>query len=107
MSAMHVLAKHGELTLGELATIERIAPPSMTRIAARLEEAGLVERRSDSSDRRVARVALSAAGTKLLREAGERGDAYMSSRLVALSAEDREVIARAVPILERLASDGG
>jgi DNA-binding MarR family transcriptional regulator len=105
-SALSTLAKHGEITLGELAAIERIAPPSMTRIAARLEEAGLLERRADSTDRRVARVAISPAGRELLRQSRERGDAFMSARLEALSEEERDLLARAVPLLERLASDG-
>ena len=105
MSALTVLAKHGELTLGELAAIERIAPPSMTRIAARLEENGLLERRPDTSDRRVARVAISRTGQELLRQSRERGDAFMTARLAGLSEEERELLARAVPLLERLASE--
>src|ERR1700722_3870791 len=51
LSALSVLARRGEMTLGELAAIERIAPPSMTRIAARLESNGWLERRADASDR--------------------------------------------------------
>ena len=105
LSALTVLAKHGELTLGELASIERIAPPSMTRIAARLEATGLLERRPDTSDRRVARVAISATGLDLLSETRARGDAFVSSRLESLTEEEREVLARAVPLLERLASE--
>ncbi|MBV9660656.1 MAG: MarR family transcriptional regulator [Acidimicrobiales bacterium] len=105
LSALTVLARHGELTLGELASIERIAPPSMTRIAARLESTGLLERRSDSSDRRVARVAVTAAGLKLLQAHRARGDAFVSSRLAALTDEELDILARAVPLLERLASD--
>ncbi|HMC39938.1 MAG TPA: MarR family transcriptional regulator [Acidimicrobiales bacterium] len=107
MSALVALAKRGEITLGELAAIERIAPPSMTRIAARLEEKGLIERRVDEADRRVARVAISASGTALLRESRERGDAFVSARLAALSADDRQLLARIVPLLEELASDDG
>lgn len=105
-SALVVLARHGELTLGELASIERIAPPSMTRIAARLEEKGLLERRPDTADRRVARVAISAAGSELLRLSRERGDAFVSSRLATLSEEEQELLAQAVPLLERLAGEG-
>ena len=103
MSALTVLSKHGELTLGELAAIERIAPPSMTRIAARLEATGLLERRPDSTDRRVARVAISAAGLELLQRRSERGDAYVTARLASLTEEERAVLAAAVPILEKLA----
>lgn len=103
MSALTVLSNHGEMTLGELAAIERIAPPSMTRIAARLEEKGYLERRPDDADRRVARVAVTDRGESLLRERRELGDAFVTSRLAGLSDDDREVLARAVPILERLA----
>lgn len=105
MSALVVLSQHGELTLGELAAIERIAPPSMTRIAARLEAHGYLERRPDATDRRVARVAISPAGTELLSQTRARGDAFVSSRLDRLTEEEREVLARAVPLLQRLASD--
>lgn len=105
MSALVVLSQHGELTLGELASIERVAPPSMTRIAARLEEKGLLERRADTSDRRVARVAISASGRDLLRDSRERGDAFVSARLAALTESERKLLSEAVPLLERLASD--
>jgi DNA-binding MarR family transcriptional regulator len=105
MSALMVLSQSGELTLGELAAIERIAPPSMTRIAARLEANGYLERRSDSSDRRVARVAISPDGIELLRQTRARGDAFVTSRLDRLTEEEREILARAVPLLQRLASD--
>src|SRR6202034_714246 len=58
LSALLAIAEHGEVSLGELAAIERIAPPSMTRIAARLEERGLLARRVDAADRRVSRVVI-------------------------------------------------
>ena len=105
MSALVVLSQHGELTLGELAAIERIAPPSMTRIAVRLEANGLLERRADNADRRVARVAISPAGLDLLHQSRARGDAFVTKRVKALSTEEQDVLARAVPILERLASE--
>lgn len=106
-SALTVLGRHGEMTLGELAAIERIAPPSMTRIAGRLEGAGLLERRSDSADRRVSLVAVSDAGMQLLQESRVRGDAFVSARLESLSEEERSLLALAVPLLERLASEDG
>jgi DNA-binding MarR family transcriptional regulator len=105
LSALSTVAKRGELTLGELAAIERIAPPSMTRIAARLEDQGLLERRADTSDRRVARVAVSGAGQALLDETRTRRDAFLSNRLQQFSDEERALLERAVPLLEKLASD--
>ena len=107
LSALAVLAKHGGLSLGELAAIERIAPPSMTRIAARLEEQGLLERKVDAVDRRVARVAVSPAGEALLAENRTRRDAFLAARLQDLTSEDRVVLAKAIPLLERLASEDG
>jgi DNA-binding MarR family transcriptional regulator len=105
LSALSAVAKRGEVTLGELAAIEQIAPPSMTRIAARLEEQGLLERRTDASDRRVARVVASPAGEALLAETRTRRDAFLAARLRNLTAEERSILAKAVPLLERLASE--
>lgn len=105
LSALTAVERHGEVTLGELAAIERIAPPSMTRIAARLEERGLVERHVDSADRRVARLAASPTGRQLLETIRSRRDAYLAARLQMLTAEEREVLEKAVPLLERLASE--
>ncbi|MBO0732466.1 MAG: MarR family transcriptional regulator [Acidimicrobiaceae bacterium] len=105
LSALSALAKRGELTLGELAAIEQIAPPSMTRISARLEERDLVERRADPSDRRVARVAITPAGAQLLEETRTRRDAYLAERLQHFTEDERATLERAVPLLERLGSD--
>lgn len=107
LSALTSIQLHGELSLGELAAIERIAPPSMTRIANRLEEAGLVHRRIDDSDRRVSRLALSPEGREILDETRHRRDAYLALRLGTLGDDERELLARAAPLLERLASEPG
>lgn len=104
LSALSVVAKEGEITLGELAALERIAPPSMTRIAARLEEQGYVERRVDPADRRVARLAASQTGIALLQTIRTRRDAYLTSRLQEFNDDERRVLEAAVPLLERLAS---
>ncbi len=105
LSALASVAKHGELSLGTLAALERIAPPSMPRIAARLEERGLVVRRSDDTDRRVARVAISESGLAVLDEIRNRRNAYLAVRIRELSEAEQELLARAVPLLERLAEE--
>jgi len=105
LSALAAMAAAGEISLGALAGIERIAPPSMTRIAARLEELGLVERRTDPADRRVARVAITAEGRTVLEEIRTRRDAYLAVRVDELDPDAQQVLARAVPLLERLATE--
>jgi DNA-binding MarR family transcriptional regulator len=103
LSALSTVEHTGPIPLGELADIERVAPPSMTRIAAGLEERGLVARTVDASDRRVARVEITDAGRELIAETRTRRDAFLASRLAALSPEDQETLVRALPLLERLA----
>jgi DNA-binding MarR family transcriptional regulator len=106
LSALETIARHREVSLGDLAAIERIAPPSMTRVAARLEERGLVERRIDASDRRVARLALSLTGEALLVDARTRRDAFLAGRLQDFDPKELALLAAAIPLLERLASEG-
>jgi DNA-binding MarR family transcriptional regulator len=105
LSALASIERTGGLSLGELADIERIAPPSMTRIATRLEAMGLVVRTIDVADRRVARLALSEAGHGLLNEARTRRDAYLAQRLHLFTAAERDILAQALPLLERLTRD--
>jgi DNA-binding MarR family transcriptional regulator len=106
LSALSTIERAGPLSLGDLADLERVAPPSMTRIAGRLEEEGLVVRKVDTTDRRIARVAISDTGRDLLKQTRTRRDAYLAARLRALSPEERATLARALPLLERLARDG-
>src|SRR5215204_4573852 len=65
-AALATVERDGPLTLGELAAAEQIAPPSVTRIAAKLEDAGYVVRRFDGQDRRVCRVEITSAGRRQL-----------------------------------------
>jgi DNA-binding MarR family transcriptional regulator len=104
-AALVTISKKGELTLGELAAAEGVAPPSMTRIAANLEQAGLLERRPDPLDRRVARVAVSEKGAELLAEARTLRALYLSERLGELGPEEVEVLGQAAELLNRLAAD--
>jgi DNA-binding MarR family transcriptional regulator len=102
LSALSTIDRQGPLTLGALAAEERVAPPSMTRIVARLEEQGLANRKGDAADRRVARVEITPEGHRYLDQYRTRRDAYLAHRLKALSADDRALLTRALPILERL-----
>src|SRR3954468_9508427 len=61
-AALGTIDCHGPLTPSELATRERIQRPTATRVLGRLEEAGLIERTTDPTDRRSTLVASSPAG---------------------------------------------
>ena len=104
-AALVTISKNGELTLGELAAAEGVAPPSMTRVAANLARAGLVHRRTDPLDRRVALVALSPAGAQLLAEARTWRELYLRELLDDMAPEDVEVLERAADLMSRLAGE--
>ncbi len=53
------------LTPAELARRVGTSPPTITRMVARMEGAGLLERRSDAGDRRLVRVFLTPRGREL------------------------------------------
>ena len=102
ISALATIDRSGPVTLGELAALERVQPPSVTVVVTRLEDKGLVVRRTDPRDRRVSRVETSKDGRKLLARSRSRKDAELDRRLRSLTDEDRATLAAAASILERL-----
>jgi DNA-binding MarR family transcriptional regulator len=103
LSAMATLANAGPMSAGELANRERVQPPSMTKVLANLEERGLVRRDVHPTDRRQAVIAITPAGEALLDSERRSRDAWLTKRLGTLSAEERALIQRVIPILEKLA----
>ena len=106
-SILTTLERRGPLTHGELATAERVRPPTITAAVDRLEEHRLVVRARDDADRRIARVALTDAGRSLLAAARRERTAYLEQRLRALPTADRAAIAAAAPALARLLEEPG
>jgi DNA-binding MarR family transcriptional regulator len=105
-AALSTIARHGPLTPSELAERERVQRPTVTKLLARLEAAGLVTRTADPQDRRSFLVAVAPAGQALLDELRTRKDAYLARRLRTLSAEERATLRKAAEILERMLDDG-
>jgi DNA-binding MarR family transcriptional regulator len=103
VSALATVDREGPLTLGELATAERVQPPSMTRVVGTLEERGLVARTVDVQDRRIARVSITTEGRRLLNRSRTRKNALLAQRLRTLRPDELLVVEAALPILERLA----
>jgi DNA-binding MarR family transcriptional regulator len=94
------------LTPSQLAEREGIKRPAATRIVARLEGEGLVERAKDPDDGRVTMIAVSPAGRELLRRIRRRKNEYLARRLRDLPVDDLAALARAADVLERLLEDG-
>lgn len=96
------IARHGPITLGDLAAHEQVAPPTITKVVARLEAAGLVERQRDGTDRRVHRVVLSEAGRRQLDADRKRRRAWLATHIARLPEGDADLIAAALDALDRL-----
>jgi len=102
LSALSVIVFGGPVTLGDLARAEQVRPPTISKLIVILEGKGLVERIADAGDRRVVRVKATARGTRLLHEGRQRRVAALVASLTALPASDRVLLARALPVLERI-----
>ena len=103
MAVLGALYRNGDLTVGELAAHERVQPPSMTRTVNCLADGAYVERRPHASDGRQVVVALTEAGRTVLLADRARRDEWLARRLAGLSADERDALRRATPILQRLA----
>ena len=101
-SALASIARSGPVTVGELAELEHVSSPMITKIAKALEEIGLVTRSADPTDGRVTRLGLTAEGTRRLDQSRRRKNAWLATKLRALDAHELDAIEAAIPLLERL-----
>jgi DNA-binding MarR family transcriptional regulator len=97
------LADSGPTRLTELAIAEEVSQPSMSGLAARLVDQGLVHRGSDPADARVVLLSLTPAGRDVVARRREARMQRLAAALSGLTADDVTRIAAAVPALNRLA----
>ena len=105
LSALAVVHNRGPLTLGELAELEQVAPPTISKVVAKLEADGLLERQVDPTDRRVSLVQVTKAGAQLHDESKRRRTTWLTGRIRELPAEDQARLAEALDVLDRLHGD--
>jgi DNA-binding MarR family transcriptional regulator len=97
------LRDEGPRRLTELAAVEGVSQPTMTTLAARLADQGLLHRDRDPRDGRAVVLSLTPEGAHLLaRRRAERAD-RLAGPLADLSPDDVRAIADALPALTRLA----
>jgi DNA-binding MarR family transcriptional regulator len=106
LSALSVIGNRGRITIGDLAAVESVQPPTMSRIVAALEEDGWVERTADRADRRVSFVATTAKGDLELERVRAERNAFLASRLGRLDPAEVAAVIAAIPGLEHLLQDG-
>lgn len=89
-------------SLGDLATAEQMKPPSVTRLAQSMQEAGLIVCAPDPIDRRCTRVRLSALGKKEIAAIRRRKTEFLEAKLLSLSDTDQRTALELADFLERL-----
>lgn len=104
-SCLAVIGRRGPMPLNEIAASEHLSAPSVTKTITRMEEAGLIDRLNDPTDRRVSLVTLSKKGRALVDQIRSRRNAFLLLRLQELSPADLEAVEQALPILERLSAE--
>jgi len=106
-AALATIERHGPLTPSELAKLERVQRPTVTRTLGCLEREGLVVRTPDPADGRSSLVSVNAAGRERLRRLRGRKNAYLAKRMRGLPAEDVAALERAAEILEGMLESEG
>jgi DNA-binding MarR family transcriptional regulator len=103
LSALTSLEFAGALTPRELAEAERVQPPTMTKIVAKLEERGLVQRTPHPTDGRQVILSATERGREVLAQFERQRNEWLARRLAALTPEERDALRRAAEILHRVA----
>ena len=104
LSALSVLVFGGPMRLTDLARVEQVRPPTMTKIVAGLESSGLVRRRADASDARAVKLEATAKGSRLLQAGRQRRIERLATALQDASRDELRLLAKASAILERVAT---
>jgi len=94
------------ITVGELATDERVSTAAMSKRISRLERDGLVARTKSDADRRCIGLTLTDEGQRVLRRVRSRRTAWLASRLDKLSPSELGAIAAAAEPLAQLLREG-
>jgi DNA-binding MarR family transcriptional regulator len=102
-SALATVERAGPIRLAALAEREGVSAPTLSRIVARLEQDGYVERRGDPADGRSSLMAATAPGRAALRKIRRERTALLARGLAALGDDERRAVAAALPALEQLA----
>jgi DNA-binding MarR family transcriptional regulator len=103
LSALAVVYRQGPLTAGDLAGIEQVRPPSMTRMIAALEAVGMVSRGGNPLDARQVLVEVTELGSSTMQTYIQRREQWLTEQLSDMDPEDLETLHQASALLDKLA----
>ncbi|BCT74446.1 putative HTH-type transcriptional regulator [Sinomonas cyclohexanicum] len=99
ITVLALLNKRGPLTMRQLADIEHVQAPSMTRTVNHLCEGGYVARAEHPTDGRQVVVSLTDIGRHVLEESRRLRAVWLAGRLEGLPPADRDTLHRAAELL--------
>jgi len=102
LSVLSVLVFGGPKTLGQLAAIEQVKAPTMTRIVAILERNAMAERDGDATDRRRAIINATQHGRMIMRRGRANRVHELARRIETLPESEIALLARAAELIERV-----
>jgi DNA-binding MarR family transcriptional regulator len=102
LSALSVLVFAGPKTMSELAAMERVKVPTMSRLVAAMEEEGLVRREKHGTDARAVVLRSTAKGRRILDRARELRLSLLESLLSTATAGEIATVREAAEIVDRL-----
>ena len=102
LSTLATLELTGPRRITDLAAIEGVTQPSMTALVTTLERSGMVERRSDPSDRRVALVTLTPDGLNYIQGLRKAGVEDFAELISELPVDEADALAEALTALTHL-----
>jgi len=88
--AMAMLSRHEGINQGALAELLEVEPMTLCRMVDRMQDAGLVERRADPSDRRAWQLFLTKKATPLMDQLRVMADGLMGEATQGLTAEEQQ-----------------
>lgn len=105
LSLLSVLVFAGPKRIGELARIEQVEPPTISRLVDGLVRDGLAVREPDPDDARAVRVRATPTGARTLRRGRARRVETLQTRLATLSPTELATLGEGVEVLERILGD--
>ena len=105
LSLLSVLVFAGPKRIGELARVEQVEPPTISRLVDGLVRDGLAVREPDPDDARAVRVRATPTGARTLRRGRARRVETLRTRLATLSPTELAALGQGVEVLERIIRD--
>jgi len=102
IAAMATIVHHGHIVARDLAALQQVTPATISRLLAELAAGGMIRRSADEEDSRLQWIEATHVGAAIVAQENARRMDPLVAALRALSPADRETLARAVTVIEKL-----